>query len=76
MVQQLEQRSISMSPGSNPFATYVKDILSRSTKNTVTELMINRVCQLTLSSHNNILITIDEWPSLQIIKLGPTETQE
>ena len=43
------------SPGSNPFATYVKDILSRSTKNTVTELMINRVCQLTLSSHNNIL---------------------
>ena len=34
--------------------TYAKDILSRSTKNTVTELLINRICQLTLYSHNNI----------------------
>ena len=38
--------------GSNPSATYVKEILLRSTKtHTVTELLINRVCQLTLSSH-------------------------
>jgi hypothetical protein len=40
----------------NPFAAYVKAILSGSAKtHTLTELLINRVCQLTLSSHNNIL---------------------
>ena len=34
MTKQLE------SPRSNPFATYVKDILSGSTKNTVTEFRL------------------------------------
>ena len=29
---------------SNPFATFVKEILSGSIKNTVTELLVNRVC--------------------------------
>ena len=58
MAQRLDRTSIlydhecccapKTSPGSNPFATYVKDIFSRSTKNTVTELWVNRVCQLIL----------------------------
>ena len=48
MAERLERTSMSVlkcasSPRSNPFATYVKKILSPSTKNTVTELLINRV---------------------------------
>ena len=59
MAQRLDQMSMSVlkctsSLRSNPFATYEKEI-SQSTKTTVTELLINRVCQLTLSNHNNIL---------------------
>ena len=55
MAEQLEQMSMSVlkcasSPHTNPFVTYVKEILSTSTKNTATELLINRVCQLILSS--------------------------
>ena len=38
----------------NTFATDEKEIL-QSTKTAVTELLINIVCQLTLSNHNNIL---------------------
>ena len=38
------------SPSSNPFATYVKDILSQSTKKTVTELMINELMSLSANS--------------------------
>ena len=53
VAQQLNGMSMSVlkfasCPRLNPFATYVKDILSRSTKNTVTELWVNRVCQLIL----------------------------
>ena len=33
---------------SNLFASFVKEILSRSIKNTVIELQVNRVCQLIL----------------------------
>ena len=77
-VQHLEQRSISMS------ATVLVPVQTRwhpmwktyfHTKNTVTELLINRVCQLTLI----LVITtywIGEWHSLWIIQLGPDETQE
>ena len=58
MAQRLDRTSsvlkCASSRCSNPFTTYEKEIL-RSTKTTVTELLINRVCQLTLSNHNNIL---------------------
>ena len=59
MAQRFDRTSMSVlkctsSLRSDPFATYEKEIL-RSTKTTVTELLINRVCQLTLSNHNNIL---------------------
>ena len=53
MVQPLDPISTSVlkcafSLSSNPFTTFVKEILSRSIKNTVTELWVNRVCQLIL----------------------------
>ena len=61
MVQRLDWMSMSVlkcafSLGLNRFATYEKDILFRSTKtHTVTEILIIRICQLTLSSGNNLL---------------------
>ena len=51
--QRLDWSSMSVlkcasSPRLNQFATYVKEIIKRSTKNTVTELRVNRVYQLIL----------------------------
>ena len=55
----------------------MKEILSRSTKtHTVTELLISRVCQLTLPSHITTYWIKGDWPSLRITKLGPAEAQE
>ena len=53
LAQPLDWTSMSVlkcafSPHSNPFETYVKEILSQSIKNTVTELWVIRVCQLIL----------------------------
>ena len=53
----------------------MKEILSPSTKNTVTEVLINKVCQLILSSHTptTTYYIAGEWQSLRIIKLKPAK---
>ena len=81
MAEHLEWTSMSLlkyasSPHSNPLSTYVKEILSPSTKTTVTELLINRFCQLIISSHITIYWIIGEWQSLRIIMLGLAKAQE
>ena len=53
-----------------PLETYVKDILSLSTE-TNSNIVIEFVSKL----YNNIL-TIGEWQSLQITRLGPPEALE
>ena len=81
MAEQLKWMFMSMlkcafRPCSKPFANYVIEIILPSTKNTVTELLIIRVCQLILSSHITTYWIIGERHSLWIIKLGPAEAQE
>ena len=58
-----------------PLETYVKYILSQSTKtnsNRVIDLSANSI---TTIPDNNIL-TIGEWKSVRIIQLGPAKAQE